>query len=77
MDNACNMALIDGRDEARFVPDANLTDVSATCFCFTLAEENNAGSDRILWGTNPDDNSSAFLREKQRNKHKKRKVQAD
>ena len=36
---------------------------SSTYFRFTPAEENDVGSDLILWGANPDDNSIVFLRE--------------
>lgn len=38
-------------------------DDSSTYFRFTPAEENDVGSDLILWGANPDDNSIVFLRE--------------
>ena len=38
-------------------------DESATYFRFTPAEENDVGSDLILWGANPDDNSIVFLRQ--------------
>ena len=37
-------------------------DQSSTYFRFTPAEENDVGSDLILWGANPDDNSIVFLR---------------
>ena len=36
---------------------------SSTYFRFTPAEENDVGSDLILWGANPDDDSIVFLRE--------------
>ena len=38
-------------------------DDSATYFRFTPAEENDVGSDLILWGANPGDDSVIFLRE--------------
>ena len=38
-------------------------DDSATYFRFTPAEENDVGSDLILWGANPGDDSIVFLRE--------------
>ena len=38
-------------------------DQSSTYFRFTPAEENDVGSDLILWGANPDDDSIVFLRE--------------
>ena len=36
---------------------------SSIYFRFTPAEENDVGSDLILWGANPDDDSIVFLRE--------------
>ena len=38
-------------------------DQSSVYFRFTPAEENDVGSDLILWGANPDDNSIVFLRD--------------
>ena len=38
-------------------------DDSAIYFRFTPAEQNDVGSDLILWGANPDDNSIVFLRQ--------------
>ena len=38
-------------------------DQSSVYFRFTPAQENDVGSDLILWGANPDDNSIVFLRD--------------